>query len=252
MDFRNFCNVRTPRYNLRVFTLILLCLFAATNATILWNGTASNGNGIWKVLDIDGTGSITVVTDPTYGKDWQFYKPQGSHRTEGHGAKGFQAKEGDDIYIGWRFKLSLSSNTLTTNAIFQWKAFGSPMLQNYPIVIKTLDGRFALQQFNPSTLHYNFGNVLTNLFFTPVTTDTWVEVVLRIGISSDISKGFIELWWNGKQQKLLSGSTRFVCRTLDASYCDPKWGVYGGDSGNVTNHVNALIIATTYAEAAPK
>jgi len=126
------------------------------------------------------------------------------------------------------------------------------MLQNYPIVIKTLDGRFALQQFNPSALHYNLGNVLTDLFFTPVTTDTWVQVVLRIGVSSDISKGFIELWWNGTQQKLLPGSTRFVCRTLDASYCDPKWGVYGGDGGDVTNHVAALIIATTYAEAAPK
>src|SRR5947209_4316780 len=107
--------------------------------TVLWNGDAVNGTGVWKVAhNIDGSGTITTPTDPVYGLVWDFYKPAGSHRTEAHGAANFTAQEGDDVYIGWRSKLTIPAGQ-NTNAVFQWKAYGSafPMLQNYPIVVST-------------------------------------------------------------------------------------------------------------------
>ncbi|WP_143304674.1 heparin lyase I family protein [Chitinophaga vietnamensis] len=214
--------------------------------SLLWNGDASLGNSVWKVLNIEGSGTITVENDATYGPVWKFYKPAGSHRTEGHGAQGFQAVEGDDIYIGWRSKLDIPNNQ-NTNAVFQWKAYGSgqPMLQNYPIVLSTNTSNvFHL-------MHYAPGKIGTEVWSTPLSANTWNSMVMRIKVSRDSSIGFIEFWYNGVKQTLVNGTQRYPARTLDADYCDPKFGVYGGDPADITNYVQGIKIASTYAEAAP-
>ncbi|HVI47552.1 MAG TPA: heparin lyase I family protein [Chitinophaga sp.] len=212
--------------------------------SLLWNGDASLGSSnVWKVRNIEGEGTINTPTDPAYGKVWEFYKPAGSHRTEGHGAKGFQAVEGSNIYLGWRSKLVMPQG-LTTNAVFQWKAYGSNMQQNFPIVIKTIGGKLRLFHFAP-------GKIGTELWNTTLVTNSWNSYVMRIRVSKDSTQGYIEFWYNGVQQTLSNGSTRYYARTLDADYCDPKWGIYGGDSEDLTNYVGALKIASSYAEAAP-
>lgn len=38
---------------------------------------------------------------------------------------------------------------------------------------------------------------------------------------------------------------------MDSDYCDPKWGVYGGDESQATHFVKRIRIATTFAEADP-
>jgi hypothetical protein len=131
---------------------------------------------------------------------------------------------------------------LTTNANFQWKAYGSDMQQNYPIVLKALNGELALEQYNPN-------HQKNSVWSTKLETDKWNDIVLHIHVSRDIHKGFIEFWYNGKQQKLIGESEKFTCRTLDAEHCDPKWGVYGGDAGDATAFVGQIKIASTYADA---
>ncbi|WP_212003026.1 heparin lyase I family protein [Chitinophaga sp. HK235] len=224
----------------------------ATTATVnvqslLWDGDAALGaSNVWKVLNIEGTGTISVDTDPVYGQVWKFYKPAGSHRTEGHGAKNYQAAEGDDIYIGWRSKLDIPA-TQNTNAVFQWKAYGStlPMTQNYPIVVSTSSsGTLHL-------MHYAPGKIGTEVWVTPLSRNTWNTMVLHLKVSRDASIGFIEFWYNGVKQTLVNGTQRYPARTLDADYCDPKFGVYGGDPSDITNYVHAIKIASTYADAAP-
>lgn len=219
----------------------------ASLLSLLWDGDAARGaSNVWKVLNVEGDGAITVETDPTYGKVWKFYKPAGSHRTEGHGAKNYQAGEGDDIYIGWRSKLVMPLNQ-KTNAEFQWKAYGSgqPMTQNYPIVLSTDDNnRFHL-------MHYAPGKIGTEVWAAPLTPGTWNSIVMRIKVSRDGAAGFIEFWYNGVKQTLVNGTQRYYGRTLDADYCDPKFGIYGGDPAEITNYVHALKIASTYSEAAP-
>ena len=95
--------------------------------TVLWDGDASKGTGVFKILNNEGSATVTAVNDPTYGPVWRFLKTAGSNRCEAHGAKGLTAKEGDPWYIGWRSKLTLPQS-LTTNAVFQWKAYGANLL----------------------------------------------------------------------------------------------------------------------------
>ncbi|SHL72417.1 Polysaccharide lyase [Chitinophaga jiangningensis] len=219
----------------------------AHTESLLWNGDAALGaSNVWKVLNIEGSGTITVATDPVYGPVWQFYKPAGSHRTEGHGAKNFAAAEGDDIYLGWRSKLVIPANQ-NTNAVFQWKAYGSgqPMLQNFPIVLSTTtSGKFHL-------MHYAPGKIGTEVWQTNLLAAVWNDIVMRIKVSRDSSIGFIEFWYNGTKQTLVNGTQRYYARTWDADYCDPKWGVYGGDAADITNFVHGLKIGSTYGDAAP-
>lgn len=235
---------------------LLVCTISLSTlkATVLWNGDATQGTGIFKALNFDGiegsqpTGTITAVNDATYGTVWQFYKPATDHRCEAHAAQGYQAAEGDVIYIGWRFKVSIPLY-VTTNAFFQWKAYGDNMLQNYPITINSADdGRLHLIQHDPDGTG---GKIRHDVWSAPFTPNTWISVVLKIKLSRDINVGNIEFWYNGAQQTLLGGSTTFTCRTFDAEYCDPKWGVYGGDGTSITNKVDDIKIATTYNEAAP-
>lgn len=214
---------------------------------LLWDGDASKGNSVMKNTNIDPGGVISVENDPIYDSVFKYLKGAGCHRCEHHGVNGFQAQIGDDFYIGWRFKVNIDP-AVTTNSIFQWKAYGDSMLQNYPIVLKTKDGFFQLEQYNPGVE----GNVLTSVWSSPIVVNAWQSVVLRINVSKDKEKGFLEFWFNGIKQTLKMGTTRFYCRTFDADYCDPKWGVYGADPFEVTLWVDALRIANVYDLAAPE
>ena len=215
---------------------------------LLWDGDASKGNSVMKLLNVEGNGTISVTDDPTYGSVFEYYKPVDCHRCEHHGVNGFQAHEGDDIYIGWRFNINIKEE-VTTNSIFQWKAYGDNMLQNYPIVLKTKEGRLKLEQYNPGD---NGTKALAEVWSVPLIVDEWQTFVLRIKVSREKEKGFIELWHDGIKQVLHTGTTRFYCRTLDAEYCDPKWGVYGADDFEATLLVDALRIANFYDLAAPE
>lgn len=217
----------------------------AVQGKLLWNGDATLGNSVWKVAaNIEGEGTITTLSDPTYGQVWKFAKPLGSHRTESHAAKGFQADEGDDIYIGWRCKISMPPN-IGTNAVFQWKAYGGDMQQNFPLIISTTTGG------DIHLMHYAPGQIGTELWKTSLKINAWNRFVLRLKISRDGTAGFIEFWYNDEKQVLKGGSDRYYGRTLDAEYCDPKWGVYGGDAQLITNYVGGLKIASSYELAKP-
>lgn len=212
-------------------------------ASILWDGDANDGTGVFKVLNLEDGAALAAVNNTTYGKIWRFHKPVGSNRCEVHAAQGFQADEGDDIYLGWRSQLAMPATT-TTNAFFQWKAYGSNMTQNFPIVIKAVSGELRLYHFAP-------GQIGTILWSTPLSVNSWNSFVLRINVSRTATTGFIEFWYNGVKQTLTGGSQRYYGRTLDADYCDPKWGVYGASSTEIYNRIHALKIASTYSEAAP-
>lgn len=211
--------------------------------SILWDGDANNGTGVFKVLNLEDGAALAAVNNTNYGKIWRFHKPVGSSRCEVHAAQGFQAGEGDDIYLGWRSQLAMPA-TVTTNAFFQWKAYGSNMTQNFPIVIKAVSGELRLYHFAP-------GQIGTVLWSTPLSVNSWNSFVLRINVSRTATTGFIEFWYNGAKQTLTGGSQRYYARTLDAEYCDPKWGVYGASSTEIYNRIHALKIASTYGEAAP-
>ena len=211
--------------------------------SLLFDGDASLGSGnVWKDINIEGTGTVTTINDETGTLCWKFLKPSGSHRTEGHGAKNYQAGSGDEIYIGWTSKLYMPS-TLKTEAVFQWKSYPTGNASNHPLILHTKNGNLELQYFDST--HVSFVPLSV-----PLTTGTWQQFLLRMKLSYSAATGYIELWYNGVKQTFSNGSQRYYCRTMDADYCDPKWGVYGGDDAQATHIVKGIRIGTTYADVA--
>lgn len=221
---------------------------SSTNGTmtiqsLLFDGSASLGSAaVWKDINIEGTGTVTTINDETSTLCWKFLKPAGSHRTEGHGAKNYQAVVGDEIYIGWTCKLYMPT-TLQTDAVFQWKSYPTDTFANHPLMLRTKNGNLELQ-------HFDENHTATVPWSIPLSTSTWQKFVLRMKMSKDGTVGYIELWYNGTKQTFTNGSQRLYCRTYDSNYCDPKWGVYGGDDSQATNIVKNIKIASTYADAA--
>ncbi|MBB5620337.1 hypothetical protein HDE69_001386 [Pedobacter cryoconitis] len=217
---------------------------AVNPLAVLFNGDATNGSSsVWKEINVEQEGSVTTVNDETGTLCWNFLKPIGSHRAEGHGAKNYQAAEGSDIYIGWTSKIYMPVS-LKTEAIFQWKAYPtSKASANHPLMLRTLNGKLELQHFDES-------HTATVPWSIALATGTWQQFVIRMKVSKDPSIGFIEFWYNGVQQTFTNGNKRLKCRTLDSDFCDPKWGVYGGDTAKVTHVVKKIRIASTYADAA--
>lgn len=214
----------------------------STNS-VLFNGDASRGSAaVWKDINVEEDGSVTTISDETGTLCWKFLKPEGSHRAEGHGAKNYQAQSGSEIYIGWTSKLYMPAS-LKTEAVFQWKSYPTGTTANHPIMLHTQNGNLDLQYFD-------INHVASVPWSIPLSTGTWQKFVLRMNLSYSATTGYIELWYNGVKQTFSNGSQRYYCRTMDADYCDPKWGVYGGDEAQATNIVKKIRIGNSYADAA--
>ena len=219
-------------------------LAVAGRGSIIWDGDASKGTGVFKQMNLENGATCSVVTDASRGKVFRFHKPGGSNRAEAHGAKGYSPTEGQTVYIGWYSKLS---STVSNNAIFQWKSYPSHAantLQNWPVVLKVISGKLTLIQRQP-------GDKITTLLSRTITSNTWYHHVIAIKVSRGTTGGFVQYWLNGQRQTFTTGSQTFNCRTLDADYVDPKWGIYGASSSTVDSYVGRLRIGTTYGDVAP-
>lgn len=212
-----------------------------------------NGTADFKELNTEPGGSIEVVDDPVYGKVFRFHKNIGANRNEVHGLNGLTIEQDKTYYLGWRYKIDMPQE-LTTNAIFQWKAYGfkeqiNPMLQNYPITINPMEGQLGLMQFNPVV---KSGERETLCWDIPFAPNEWHDYVLAIHVSDDVEKGWISFYYDGELQVLNNGETKFYCRTFDCDYVDPKWGIYGGKNTEISSWLADLRVAYTYESAAPE
>jgi hypothetical protein len=223
-------------------------LAQAAGASVIWDGDASRGTGVFKSLSSAGncgTGSVTAVSDPVHGRIWRYHKPAGSNRCENHGiavnGSGYAFRNNTLYYIGWRNRLSTAANN---NANFQWKSYGNH-IQNWPVVLKMVNGRLTMLQRQP-------GNQVSTIWSRPVSANTWNTYVLALRLSDQTRGGYIEFWFNGVKQTFSNGSQRYACRLFDGGHVCPKWGIYGGSGTAMTNFVDALRVGTTYADVAPR
>lgn len=222
----------------------------AAHASLIWDGSAAHGLGVFKNINIQDkndnyvsnpspNGSfVKAITDPTYGSIWQFYKDNDDRRSEAHGAAGLDPAIGSQYYIGWGFKLS---STVDDNAIFQWKSYGSPMVQNYPLVMKMVGGQVQLHYFPP-------GGGSTVLWSHSISANTWYKIYLRIKVSDQTGGGSVSLWYNDAAQTLSNGSTSYTGKTFDGNAVDPKWGKYGAVGTSMSDYVRHLRIGTALAD----
>jgi hypothetical protein len=82
----------------------------------------------------------------------------------------------------------------------------------------------------------------------PLTANTWHHYVIALHLSKDASVGYIEFWFDGVQQSLTGGQTRYYARTYDSgNHNCPKWGIYGGQGTEMTNYIDDLKVGTDYA-----
>jgi hypothetical protein len=213
-------------------------------AELLWDGDAAKGLGVF-----DGTectnGTVTVVDDPSYGKVWKFFFPDGDTRCEVRGSKGYTITQGTEIYVGWRVKYDVALGTL--RYVFQMKGYPPPALQsNHPIV-------FATEQNNLVLINYDLQDQRHTIWQSPIARDAWLTIVLRMNISKDPAVGFVELWFNGTKQKFVNGAERISANTFDAGRTLVKWGIYRGGQGpgDCYEFLDAPRIGTSYADVAP-
>jgi hypothetical protein len=238
-----------------IASLCLTMVCGTAQASLIWYGNPSTGLSVFKNINIEDSGgtyvgnpspngsSASVISDPTYGQVFQFYKAVNDERCEAHGASGFTPSIGNTYYIGWRFKLN---NTVNDNAIFQWKSYGSPMVQNYPLQIRMISGNLTLRYYPP-----NVGGNGVALWSHSISANTYYSLTLRITVSDQTNGGSVSFWFNEAEQTLSNGSMSYTGKTFDGSSVDPKWGKYGATTTQVTDDVEALKIGTTYSDVDP-
>jgi hypothetical protein len=236
-------NASWGRFAFQSLSVVVGSLLSCANvgATVHWDGDASRGTGVFKGVERNASATVSVVTDSAQGKVWKFYKPTGSNRSEARGSKGWNWTDGKTFYFGWRYKISRSHSRL--NAVFQTHGYDR----------QTADHPLVLNQRSQMVLNaFGDGQVMTPLWglgSNPV--NVWHEVVFRIRMGRG-SDGWVEYWYNGQQQTLKTGGTRYYGLTLDGGHTEPKWGLYGAPEVSITNLVDGLRIASTYAEANPR
>ena len=253
---------------------------SSTGVNDIWFG---DPNRPWREVfenfnaeDNGGTNpTLTTSTDPQYGKVWVVHKPSGAKRAEISRAKGYNQREGETIYIGWRWKIDVT-NANPTNGItvFQWKAAGNSR-QNYPFVFGYNGSTLSLNTYGPGKTSWTEGASIqlrkNTIWKKGVAEGQWVDIVLGVKVSgydgADLNqKGYIEVWFNGQKQTLttenassqyditLSGDrTRAYHRTNDGDVTYPKWGAYneGSRPYDVYTYFDELKIGRTYDAAKP-
>ena len=221
---------------------VALALGSSAHASVLWSATSTSSFKGLEEQDCDGnyhSDNGSSVTEPV-SNEFKFHKVSDDRRCEGKGASGLTIdKNSKTYYIGWRFKIS---NTVNNNSIFQWKAYGSPMTQNYPFVIKMINGKLTVE-------HYPGGGSRVNLFDVSISANTWYHIVLKIKTSTSTTGGEIQVWYNGGgAETLKTGGTVYKCKTFDGSSIEPKWGIYGACNSTIDSYVKDLKIGTTFGD----
>jgi hypothetical protein len=227
-------------------------------SAVLWEADPSKGLDVFQSLE-RSPGTISVADDPkkTYGRSYLYETwDHGSKErceSKGHrlpdGSVLTYARPGETYYVGWR---SLWNPMPIKRG--RWIAFWQ--LHHYgagpgggPLALRTLgDGKLHLQYTPPngSDLH---------IWSTTLSLNEWNSFVVGFRVSRSPSDGWIEFWYNGVQQRLINGSTRYPAAVLKpgADYVTDKWGVYRSHpvDGRARAYLNHARVATSYAEAAP-
>jgi hypothetical protein len=230
----------------------------ANPANVIWYADPAKGNAVFKTMNQDGGCTVTVIDDAQHGKVRKFNRPAGVNRCEAHGAAGFDTKEGELVYVGMRYKIDAPMD-LTVTGIFQWKTYdtpGHPNTLNFPLLFRTAAGRLNVEVQKPAANGpgggLSGGHVIWGI---PTPIGQWFTIVIGIKQSYDAKVGWVEVYYNGQQQKLSDGSMRLACQTLDGGYVDPKWGIYGTTSSakpQSSSTIGDIRIAKDYASAAPE
>jgi hypothetical protein len=213
-------------------------------AALLWDGDAANGTGVFGSLECADPGGIEAVSSTSgHGTIFRYTKPAGSIRCESRGISvaGSRYSFADDstYYFGWESQPSTVSGDFV---VWQWKSYPNAD-QNYPLIMTIKDGAVRLFYVAPGAGSW------TLLWSQTIAAGDWNRYTIGIHTSSSESSGWVELYFNGAQQTLAGGTTRYTGRTWDSAN-EPKWGAYDSDDGSteIVNRIDSLRMGTSYAD----
>ncbi|WP_394153751.1 LamG-like jellyroll fold domain-containing protein [Vibrio maritimus] len=227
----------------------------------------------WEPGDQNGVPASNVSTfnDTHYGTVWKINKPKMRKRAEFARAEGkvnsYSAEDGDDIYIGWRWKISTEDSAEISDevTVFQWKS-ADPHDQNYPLNME-YDGTLTLNAFGPSYDGTGWPSQRRAVLWRKeIPQDEWVTFVVRVKVDRQDFGGVVQFWYNGEIQslenidfneykvKLSEDRKTAFHRTGDGQFVYPKWGVYNKASCNyeINAYFDAMKIGTNFDIVQPR
>ena len=236
------------RYSLIGGGLAALVISGPAQATLLWDGDASKGLGVFKEVQ-DFNGPITVVDDPTYGKVFKFVcNDNGSTkaRSEVSWMTGIvlDTKNGD-YYVAWRSKWG----PLPTKS-GKWQVLSQihhdPVGLGGPVPFGLSvpgDGKMHFNAQDPTGRSYSMWDHALPL-------NEWHRYIVHTKMGETLETGYCEIWFDGVKQKLTNGMDRIGCamsRPNAGSHW--KWGVYrsgaGGPIGQSVHYLQRPMLGTT-------
>ncbi len=233
----------------------------SARATVLWQSDPSLGTSVFEGLE-KAPGNISVVSDPQ-GKYGQVYRydtwddsSYAKERCESRGnvlpdGSNFRVSVTGQYYIGWREMWNPMPTQGDWVALFQMHGYG-PAGQGAPLVLRCVNGDGNLYMQN------GVNGADVNFWKTPFQTGVWHSFVLHIQLSTDPTKGWVEIWYDGVRQTFIDGTNHYVCSLVDqkpGSYVMFKWGVYRSSTVNGKGPASTFMtdakIGTTYADVDP-
>jgi hypothetical protein len=226
---------------------------AAARATLLWDGDAKKGTGVFgNVQPVNGT--ITIVDDPTYGKVFKIVCNDNGNtkaRSEVSHMKGIAVSNSGDYYIGWRSKwgpLPTKSGKWQVLSQIHLEGAGAP---GGPVP-------FGLSVPGDGKMHFNAqdqNGKSTSMWDHALPLNSWHHYVVHTKMGETPATGYCEIWFDGVKQTLTNGQQRIPCAMAHAqstSYW--KWGVYrsgvGGSIGQSVHYLARPMLGTSYADVA--
>ncbi|MFF4966189.1 heparin lyase I family protein [Streptomyces sp. NPDC001037] len=222
----------------------ILIVASPAQASVLWDGDASQGTRVFGNLDCAAPGSVDTASSSTgHGTIFRFTKPAGDIRCEARGisvnGSRYAFADASTYYFGWESQPSTVSGDFV---VWQWKSYPNAN-QNYPLIMTIKDGSIRLFYVAPDSSSWKL------LWSHPIGAGEWHRYAVGIHTSSSSSSGWAELYFDGVRQTLAGGTTRFTGRTWDSAN-EPKWGAYDRDDGSteIINRIDSLKVGTSYGD----
>jgi hypothetical protein len=229
-------------------------LGGTAQATVLWDGDASKGTGVWGSIQLPN-GTLSVVDDSTYGKAFKIVcNDNGNTKARAEVARfaGLTLADNADYYIGWSSKWG-PLPTLSS----KWQVLSQVHLDGPGSVGGPVP--FGLSVPGDGKMHFNLQDPSGNsasMWDHSLPLNSWHRYVMHTKVGTTLATGYCELWYDGVMQTLTNGQTRIPCAMDhdDAGYYW-KWGVYrsgsGGAIGQSVHYLAKPRCATTLADALP-
>ncbi|KAE8386698.1 hypothetical protein BDV23DRAFT_187006 [Aspergillus alliaceus] len=178
---------------------------------------------------------IKLDKDPKGAPALHFHRKKDYIRTEYHSLPN-QITVDQTYYIGYKFSLGTIEQSLM---IWQFKEYAANSPEkggaNIPLSLEFKGGNLNFRyQASAST-----GRVTQ--WSKTVNTDTTYSIGIVINTSRP---GWVELYFDGEQQKFNSGSTRLNANTFPGR-AEPKFGAYRGEAVQIDTYVYNVQIGTT-------